>query len=248
MVPNTAHILQLTLSELWSRTYTMYLQLHIFRIQYSTERICAAIADISTIQCALYCKHGAKYSVQPPVYAIWTVVPDIYNLNTVPHIQASIFNYAYLRWYWRCVDSSMRLILLTLCQIQRISSKLRNVNCGPGHIHCNHSSTYSGFNIQQNVAPLLLKICRQFTAWYTTNLVPIQRVTSSLRNVNSGPGHIQCIYSSSNSGFIIQLNVCALLLWIYRQFNARFTGNVVPNTALILQVTLSGLWSRLQTV
>jgi hypothetical protein len=61
-VPNTVHILRFTLCELWSRTYTKHLQLHIFRIQYSTERICAAIGDILTIQCALYCKRGAKYS------------------------------------------------------------------------------------------------------------------------------------------------------------------------------------------
>jgi hypothetical protein len=92
LVPNTARLLQFTLCELWSRTYTMYLQLHIFWLQYSTERICAAIGDISTIQCALYCKHGAKYSAHSPDCAIWTVVPDIYNVLTAPYIQASIFN------------------------------------------------------------------------------------------------------------------------------------------------------------
>jgi hypothetical protein len=48
----------------------MYLQLRILRLQYSTESVCAADGDISTIQCALYCKHGAKYSVHPAVYAI----------------------------------------------------------------------------------------------------------------------------------------------------------------------------------
>jgi hypothetical protein len=68
--PYIAHTLQFTLCELWSRRYTMYLQLHIFRIQYSAKRCSAAIGDISTIQCGLYCKHGAKYSADPPVYAI----------------------------------------------------------------------------------------------------------------------------------------------------------------------------------
>jgi hypothetical protein len=67
LVPNTAHILQITLCELWSRTYTMHLQLHIFRLQYSFERICAAIGDISTTECALYCKLGSKYSAHLPV-------------------------------------------------------------------------------------------------------------------------------------------------------------------------------------
>jgi hypothetical protein len=70
LVPNTANILQFTPPELWSRTYSMYLPLHIFRLQYSTERIRAANGDISTIQCALYCKHGAKYSAYPPVCAV----------------------------------------------------------------------------------------------------------------------------------------------------------------------------------
>jgi hypothetical protein len=70
LVPNRAHILRFTLCELWSRTYRMHLQLHIFRLQYSFERICPAIVHITTIQCASYCKLVAKYSVHPPIYAI----------------------------------------------------------------------------------------------------------------------------------------------------------------------------------
>jgi hypothetical protein len=53
LVPNTAHIPRFMPCELWSRTYTKYLQLRIFRLQNSAGRICAAIGDISTIQCAL---------------------------------------------------------------------------------------------------------------------------------------------------------------------------------------------------
>jgi hypothetical protein len=67
LVPKTAHILQLSLCELWSRTYAMYLQLRIFRLQYSAVGNCAAIVDITTIQCALYCKLSAKYSAHPLV-------------------------------------------------------------------------------------------------------------------------------------------------------------------------------------
>jgi hypothetical protein len=125
MVPNTAHILQFTLSELRSRTYTMYLELRIFSFQYSTERICDPIRDISTLQCALYCKLGAIYSAHPPDYIMWTVVPAIYNEMTTPDIQSSIFNRTYLRCYWRYPDISMCVILPTWCQIQRISSCLR---------------------------------------------------------------------------------------------------------------------------
>jgi hypothetical protein len=86
LVPNTAHILHFSLCEQWSRTYTLYLQLRIFRPQYSTERICATITDITTIPCALYCKIVAKYRTHRPVYAVWSVVPDIYNEITDPHI------------------------------------------------------------------------------------------------------------------------------------------------------------------
>jgi hypothetical protein len=75
LMPNIAHIPQLTLWELWPRTYTMYLHLRIFRLQYATERICADIGDMSKIQCALYFKLGAKCSVYIPVCAMWTVVP-----------------------------------------------------------------------------------------------------------------------------------------------------------------------------
>jgi hypothetical protein len=114
-VPNTEPILRIALCELWSRTYTMHLQLRIFRLQCSSERICADIGDISTIQCALYCKLGAKYSAQPPVYSMWTVVPDIYNTFTAPHIQTAIFISTYLRCYWKYLGNSMRVILHSWC-------------------------------------------------------------------------------------------------------------------------------------
>jgi hypothetical protein len=46
-------------------------------LQYSAVGIGAAIGDITTIQCALYCNLGAKYSARSPVYAMSTVVLDI---------------------------------------------------------------------------------------------------------------------------------------------------------------------------
>jgi hypothetical protein len=82
-MPNTAHILQITLPELWSLTYTMYIQFRIFWLQYSTERICAAIGDITTIQCALYCKLGAKYSAYPSDHAMWSVVRLQYSTERI---------------------------------------------------------------------------------------------------------------------------------------------------------------------
>jgi hypothetical protein len=117
MVPNTEHILEFTLSELRSRTYTMYLQLRIFRHQYSSERICAAAGDISTIQCSLCCKFGANYRAHTPVYAMWTVVPATFNIFTAPHIQSSIFNWTYLRCYFRYLDKTMSVIMQIWCHI-----------------------------------------------------------------------------------------------------------------------------------
>jgi hypothetical protein len=97
LVPNTQHVLPFTLYDLWSRTYTMHLQLHIFRLQYSAVGICAAVVHSTTIQCALYCKLGANYSALLLAFAMWTVVPDIYNAFTTPYIQTSIFSCRHLR-------------------------------------------------------------------------------------------------------------------------------------------------------
>jgi hypothetical protein len=103
---------------------------------------------------------------------MWTVVPDIYNVITAPHIQASIFNWTCLRFYWRYVDNSVSVILQSLCHVQHIFSRLRNVNCGPGHTPCIYSSAYWGISIQLKVSALLSEICRQFSEPYTANLVP----------------------------------------------------------------------------
>jgi hypothetical protein len=170
--PYTAHILQFILCGLWSRPYTMKWQHRIFSLQYSTERICAAIGNISTIQWELYCNLGAKYRARSPVYALSTVVPDIYNVITVTYIQASKFKWTNMRCYWRYPVISMCVKLPTWCQIQRTSSILRYLNCDPRYIECNYSSEYSGFNIQLNIPALPLEICRHLDARYTAILVP----------------------------------------------------------------------------
>jgi hypothetical protein len=115
--PNTAYIIQFTECVLWSRKYSMDLQLLIFRQLYSSERICAAIGHIPTFRCALYWKFGVKYRAHRLVYAAWTVVPYIYNVITAPLIQASIFNWTYLRCYWRYADIWKRVILQIWCHI-----------------------------------------------------------------------------------------------------------------------------------
>jgi hypothetical protein len=195
--------------------------------------------------------------------------------------------------------------LQTWCQIQRTTSSLRNVSCGPGHIQRVYSSAYSRFNIQMNVSAQILEICPQVNGPYTANIVQnaaqilqitlcelwsrsytrylqlriftlqystegtlrwfwwycdnsmrailqswwqIQRTSSSLRNVNCGPDHILCNYSTAYSCVNIRLNVSALPLLIYRQFNVRYTANMVRNTAHVLQIELSQLRSRTYTM
>jgi hypothetical protein len=179
---------------------------------------------------------------------MWTVVPYIYNAFTAPHIQTSIFIWTYLRCYWTYHVNSMRVILQTWCQIQRTSSGLRYVNYGP-----NIYNAFTAPHIQAWIfdwtylrwcwryADICIRVILQI-------LCQIQSPTAGLRYVNCGPGHIQCIYSSAYSDFNVHLNISALLLEISRQFNARYTANLVPNTAHILHFTLSELWSRTYTL
>jgi hypothetical protein len=70
LVSNTAHIVQFTLCGLWSRIIqSIYSSVYLcFNIQLQVSA--AAIVDITTVQCALYCKLSAKYSAHPPVYAM----------------------------------------------------------------------------------------------------------------------------------------------------------------------------------
>jgi hypothetical protein len=142
----------------------------------------------------------------------------------------------------------MRVLLQTWCQIQRSSFRLRYLDYGPGHIQCIYSYSNSGFLIQLNVCELLLQIYRQFNVRITANMVPIQRTFFSLRCLNRGIGHIQWKYSSAYSGFNIQLIVSALLLEISRQFNVRYTANLVPNTEHIHRFTLYDVCSRTYTI
>jgi hypothetical protein len=99
----------------------------------------------------------------------------------------------------------MRVILHSWCQIQRTSSCLRYVTCGPGHIQSIFHTAYLGFNIQLNVAPRHFEVSERFNGRYTANLVPNTAHTLRFRYVNCGPGHIQCIYSSAYLGFNIQM-------------------------------------------
>jgi hypothetical protein len=119
------------------------------------------------------------------------------------------------------------------------------VNCGSGHIQCYCCSAYSGFNIQLNVSALLLQKYFDISMRVVLQLwSQKQRTSSSSCYVYCGPRHLQCICSSGCSGFNIKLNVSALLVDTCRHFGARYTANLLPNTAHILQFMLCDLWSR----
>jgi hypothetical protein len=142
----------------------------------------------------------------------------------------------------------MRVILQTWCQMQRTSSSLRSVNCGPGHIQCSYCFAYSGFNIQLNVTVLLFEISRQFNARYNANLLPNTAHVLQFTLCDLWSRDIQCNYSSAYSGFNIQLHVTALLFEVSRQFNARYTATLVPITAHNHQLPQCELWSRTYTM
>jgi hypothetical protein len=179
---------------------------------------------------------------------MWTVVPGMNNVVTSPPIQASVCNWTYLRCYRRYLDNWMRVILQTGSKMQRTFSSLRYLNCGPVHIQCTYSSIYSGFNIQLNTSAMPLETYRQFNARYTANLVPNTAHILQFTLCELCSRDIQCNNSCAYSCFNIQVKVTALILEIYRQFNVRYTANMVPNTAHILQLTLSELWSRSYTM
>jgi hypothetical protein len=137
----------------------------------------------------------------------------------------------------------MLVILQTWCQIQRTTSCLRYLNCGP--------EIYNAITVAYNQASIFNRtfLCCHWRCLDNSTRVilqtwcQIQRTSSTLRHLNYGPGHIQCIYRSIYSGFNIQLNVSALPMEIYRQFSVLYTANMVPNTAHILQFALYKLWS-----
>jgi hypothetical protein len=177
-----------------------------------------------------------------------TVVQDIYNLNTVPHIQASIFNWTYLHSYLRYVDNSASVILKTWCRysahssayaVWTVVSDIYSVNTIPHILASIFNWTY--LCRYWGHADICMRVKLQ-------TLCQIQRTPSSSRYVYCGSGHIQCNYSSAYSVLNILLNVTALLFQISRLFNARYTANMLPNTAHILQITLCELWSRPHTV
>jgi hypothetical protein len=95
--PHAAKILHITLSQHWPQSNPIKLHFFIFSLQYSIEPISVDIGDISTNQCALYSTFAVKYRAQLPVYGMPSLVPVKSNIITFLDIQATMFNWMYLR-------------------------------------------------------------------------------------------------------------------------------------------------------
>jgi hypothetical protein len=167
LLPNTGHNIQFTLCQLWSRSNPIWVHMLMLSLQYSIERISAAIGRLSTIRCALYSTFVAKYRAQYPGYAITCLVPVKSNSITFIGVQASIFNWTYLHCNWFFIDKSMRVILHISCHTQGTITGLRYVNSSHRQIQYNYSSSYAGFYIQLNVSPRRLAVYPLIDACYT---------------------------------------------------------------------------------
>jgi hypothetical protein len=220
-----------------------------FRLQHSTKRICAAIGDIGTIQCMLYYKVGAKYCAHSPVFAMWTVILDIYNAFTAPHIQ--------------CFNIQLNVSALQF-EISRQFNERNTANLEPNIAHILQFSLCEQWSRKYTMHLQLRMLSASIFNWtylrcnwrYHDNSMrvilktwcEVQRTPSSFRYVNSGPAHIQSIYSSAYICFNIRWNVSALLLAIIGHFEARYTANWEPTIAHIIRFTTCGLWSRTYTM
>ena len=74
----------------------------------------------------------------------------------------------------------------------------------------------------------------------------IRGATSGLFFVKSGLGQAQRNSSFAYSSVNIHLHKSTLLLVICRQFNARYTPHMLPNTWYDIRFALCQLWSRLR--
>jgi hypothetical protein len=145
---------------------------------------------MSRIQRALYCKRCAKYSAHPPDYAIWIVVPVIYNVITAPHLQPSIFIWTYLRCYGRYADNTASVILEPWCQY-----------CAQPPVYAMWTvatAIYSVITAPHIQASIFYWTYLRCHCWYMDNSMfiilktwyQIQPTSYSLRYVNCDPGHI----------------------------------------------------------
>jgi hypothetical protein len=96
LLPNAAAIGRFVLFQLRSHSNPRELQFCIYRLEYSLERISAAVIYMWKIRCALHSIIAAKYSARQPICAMSTLFPVKSSVFAVLHIQASIFKSMFL--------------------------------------------------------------------------------------------------------------------------------------------------------
>jgi hypothetical protein len=168
---------------------------------------------MSTTQCSLFSSIADKCRINPPDYAMLTLVIVKSDKITVLLMKASLFHGTYLRCDWWFIDKWMRVILHNCCQTQSTISGLRYVKSGPGKIQYNYNSAIQA-------AIFNWPYIRRYL-WYVDNSMrvilhiscQIKRVSSCYSYVNNGPGQIKFSYISCYSGINIQMNVSRRYCW-----------------------------------
>jgi hypothetical protein len=202
-----------------------------------------------TMRWALYSTFAAKYREDQPICASSPLEPVKSSVIAVLHIQASIFNWTYLRCYSRYVDNSTLVTHYICCQMDCSASGLCYVNCGgPSQIQRKYCIADSFLNIQINVYPLLLVICRHVGARYTPKLLP-HRARILL--------YALCQLWSQSHPIYLQFFLCRLQYSIER-ISAAIGGlstnlwalysTYTPITGHICPFALCQLWSLSNTV
>ncbi|XP_043604771.1 uncharacterized protein LOC122577501 [Bombus pyrosoma] len=90
MLTNTQHDIRFALCQVWSRSNPENLLFCTFCPKHSNRGISASIEDMSTIRCALHITYAAKYSANPLVYSVETLVLD--KSNGLPTNRCAIYS------------------------------------------------------------------------------------------------------------------------------------------------------------
>jgi hypothetical protein len=138
----------------------------------------------------------------------------------------------------------MRVKLHICCHTQGTITGLRYVKSCPRKIQYIYISWYSGFNIQLNVSPLILVICRQFNERYTPHFLPNtgNDIRFTLCHLYSRPNPIQLHFSIFRLQYSIEriffdtgdmsIIQCALCSTFIVKYTAQYQVDVMPTLAL----------------
>jgi hypothetical protein len=152
----------------------------IWRLLYSIERISVGILDMSTIQCSLCSTLSTKCSRNPADYAMSIQVPVKTNIITFLAIQASIFNWTYLRCDWWYIDNRSALYSTFTAKYRAQQLVCAMSTLVPVKSNISTFLAIAGINIQFNVSSSISVTCRQFDERYTPHLQPKAAYVNSI--------------------------------------------------------------------